>query len=99
MNIIISKSTKPLKKYVATITNDGMIKDIYFGDSRYQSYETHNDDRRKNNYIKRHAKRENWEDPLTSGFWAANLLWNKKTLQESIDDINKRFTHINVTLK
>ena len=33
----------------------------------------------------------------TSGFWATNLLWDKKTLTESIDDVNKRF-NINVKL-
>ena len=98
MNIIISKSPKPLKKYVATITNDGIIKDVYFGAAGFQDYTIHKDDERKQRYIRRHEKREKWDDPLTAGFWSRWLLWNKKTLEESIDDINERF-NINARLK
>ena len=54
MNIIISKSPKPSKTYVATVNGE---KDVYFGDSRYQLYETHHNDIHKQNYIKRHEKR------------------------------------------
>jgi hypothetical protein len=99
MNIIISKSPKLSKKYVASVTDGGIIKDVYFGQAGASDYTIHNDDERKQRYLNRHRKRENWEDPLTSGFWAANLLWNKKTLQESIDDINERFKNIHVRLK
>ena len=58
----------------------------------------HKDDERKQRYIKHHEKRETWDDPLTAGFWSRSLLWNKNTLQESIDDINKRF-NLNARLK
>lgn len=71
---------------------------IYFGDSRYQSYETHNDDKRTNNYIKRHIQNENWNNPLTQGFWSRGLLWNEKTIIESITDINERFPNIHAML-
>lgn len=98
MNIIISPSPKPLKKYVATITYDGMIKDIYFGQADASDYTIHKDDERKERYIKRHKKRENWEDYMTAGFWSRWLLWNKKTLEESINDINERF-NLNARLK
>ena len=96
MNIIISKSPKPLKKFVATINGE---KDIYFGAAGFKDYTIHQDDERKERYIKRHAKRENWEDPLTSGFWSRWVLWSKKTIEESIDDINKRFPKLHVRLK
>ena len=99
MTIIISKSPKLSKKYVATITNDGIIKDIYFGAAGFQDYTIHKDDERKERYIKRHAKRENWDNPLTSGFYSRWVLWNKKTIEESIDDINKRFPKLHVRLK
>lgn len=94
MHVIISKSPNPLKKYVATITNDGIIKNVYFGAAGMSDYTIHKDDDRKQRYLNRHRKRENWSDPYTAGFWSRWLLWNKKTLKESIDDINERFNII-----
>ena len=35
-------------------------------------------------------KNEKWDDPTTSGFWSKHLLWNKKSLKDSMHDINKR---------
>ncbi len=96
MNTIISKSPKLSNTYVATIDGE---KDIYFGAAGFQDYTIHQDEERKERYIQRHAKRENWEDPLTSGFYSRWVLWNKKTIEESIDDINKRFPKLHVTLK
>ena len=34
----------------------------------------------------------------TAGFWSANVLWNKPTLQASVADINKTYKHINVKM-
>jgi hypothetical protein len=43
-------------------------------------------------YIARHAKMgEDWNDPLTPGFWSRWLLWEKPTIQESLKFIKKRF--------
>ena len=96
MNITISKTSKPLKKFVATINGE---RDIYFGSTPHSDYTIHQDDERKERYLNRHRKCENWDDPLTSGFYSRRLLWNKTTLEESIDDINKRFPNINVKFK
>lgn len=65
-------------------------KCISFGDRRYGNYTTHKDTKRKQNYIRRHKKRENWGDMASAGFWAKNLLWNKPTLSASIRDVEKR---------
>ena len=35
----------------------------------------------------------------TAGFYSKHVLWNKPTLKESIDDINKRFKDLNVKMK
>ena len=43
-------------------------------------------------------KNEKWDDPTTSGFYARWVLWHKKTIEESIADINKRF-NLDVKLK
>lgn len=64
---------------------------IHFGDFHYEDYTQHHDDKRKANYIARHQAREDWTNPLTAGFWSRWLLWNKRTLLESLEDIHRRF--------
>ena len=48
---------------------------------------------KRQNYIARHRVRENWNKSgiHTAGFWSRWILWNKPTLQESINDVEKRF--------
>ena len=88
MIILLSKSDKPDKKYSVLVVNNKMI---YFGDAAYQDYTQHNDLHRKELYLTRHASREDWNDPLTAGFWSRWLLWNKKTISKSVKYIEKRF--------
>jgi hypothetical protein len=101
MNVIIQKSSKPDKKYDAII--DGK-KTVSFGGVKkngepYSDFTKHKDEKRKQRYINRHEKNENFNDPMTSGFWAYRILWNKPTLADSIKDVNKRFRNLNVKLK
>lgn len=69
-----------------------IIKDlkIHFGDSRYEDYTTHQDDDRKRLYLLRTAKQP-YKDIRSPSFWSKNLLWNKKSLTESIDDIEGKY--------
>lgn len=78
------------KKYYI-ITNDG--NKVYFGAAGYSDYTKHKDDKRKKAYIVRHRKNEDWGKSgiNTAGFWSRWLLWNKKTINESYEDIKKRF--------
>ena len=69
---------------------------IHFGAKGYEDFTTHKDTKRKANYLARHSN-ENWNDPMTAGFWARWLLWNKPSLKASVDDVNKRFKSIHVT--
>ena len=94
--IIISKSKNKDKKYSAVI--DGK-KTIHFGAAGMSDFTKHKDPERKQRYLNRHKKNENWSDPTTAGFYATNILWNKPTLTESIKDTNKRFKNINIKLK
>ena len=73
------------------ITSSG--KKIRFGAKGYEDYTTHGDDIRKQNYIARHQKREDWTKSGldTKGFWSFWLLWNKPSIQESYEDIKQRF--------
>ena len=94
--IIITKSANKNKKFDARI--DGK-KTVSFGAAGMSDYRIHKDPERKQRYLKRHSKNEDWSDHTTAGFMSKNLLWNKKTLTESIQDTNKRFKNINIKLK
>ena len=94
--IVISKSSNKNKKYDARI--DGK-KTISFGSAGMSDFTKHKDDERKQRYLDRHRKNENWADYNTAGFYAKNLLWNKKTLSESIKDTNTRFKNLKIKLK
>jgi hypothetical protein len=94
--IIITKSANKNKKYDARI--DGK-KTISFGSAGMSDYRIHKDDERKQRYLDRHKKNENWSDPKTAGFMSRWLLWNKPTLTESIKDTNNRFKDINIKYK
>lgn len=66
-------------------------KAIHFGSSNHENLLIHKDPLRKERYINRHRKNEDWDDPNTPAFWAKHLLWNKTTLLESIADIKKNY--------
>jgi hypothetical protein len=56
-------------------------------------YTIHKDPERKERYINRHMKREDWTKSgmKTSGFYSRWLLWNLPSLSASIKDTQKRF--------
>ena len=74
-------------------------KTIHFGAKKYSDFTIHKDEERKQRYLNRHKKNENWNDPLTASFYATNILWNKPTITESIRDTNRRFKHINIKMR
>lgn len=64
---------------------------IHFGAKGYSDYTIHNNPIKKINYIARHKPNEDWSNPKTAGFWSRWILWNKKTLAKSVEDVKKRF--------
>ena len=88
---ILSHSDNSSKKYKVIVQDEDRKKTIHFGASGYEDYTIHKDDERKERYIGRHEKNENWNDPFTAGFWSRWLLWNKKTIKQSMGDIHRRF--------
>ena len=84
------KSDKPNKKYYI-ITNDN--KKVYFGATGYSDFTIHKDETRKQRYINRHKKNENWTKSgiNTAGFWSRWILWHLPTIKESYNDIKRRF--------
>ena len=56
---------------------------------------------RKEAYLARHKKNEDWGAPgaKSAGFYNKRALWNEPILKASIYDISKRFKHLNVKMK
>ena len=96
MKIVISPSDKPNKKFEARI--DGR-KSIHFGNKGMSDFTIHKDPERKERYLQRHAKNEDWDNPLTASFYATNTLWNKSTIAESIRDTNRRCPDLHIVCK
>ena len=46
----------------------------------------HNNEDRKKLYLDRHRKRENWNDFMSAGSLSRWILWNKTTLESSINE-------------
>lgn len=86
---ILQKSYLPSKKF--QVINVGTGKTIHFGAKGYSDFILSKDERKRENYILRHKVRENWNDLSKAGTWSRYLLWNKPTLKESIDDMEKLF--------
>ena len=96
MQIVISRSAKPDKKFEARI--DGR-KSIHVGAHGASDFTVHKDPERRQRDLQRHSKNEDWNNPLTAGFYATNILWNKPTITESIRDTNRRFKNLNIIYK
>ena len=90
MEVVIPKSKKPDKKYDARING---TKIVSFGQKGASDYTRHKDTDRKDRYIDIHKKNEGWikSGAKAAGFYSKHVLWNKPTLQSSIDTINKKF--------
>jgi hypothetical protein len=81
-------SDNPKKKFY--IINDQNQK-VYFGDSRYEDFTTHKDEERKQRYIARHKKNENFYDINSPSFWSRFYLWEKPTKKEAYENIKKKY--------
>jgi hypothetical protein len=93
MNIILKKSTRQGKKWMAIITSKNSQRTVHFGAEGYEDYTMHHDMSRKQKYIQRHTARENWNlsGIYTAGFWSRWLLWNCTSINKSIKYIEKKF--------
>ena len=91
LNIV--QATSNNKKYNAVITKDDKtIKIIPFGDNRYEDFTQHHNKRRRELYILRHEKNENWNDPETAGALSRYILWgNSKKIDTNIKEFKKKF--------
>lgn len=97
MEVLIKPSKNKNKKFDAII--DGKKK-ISFGASGYSDYTRHKDPERKEQYINRHKKNENWgRDGVDSAGWLSRfILWEKPTLKGAIDNANKKYADVKFKL-
>tara|TARA_R110001599_G_scaffold120501_3_gene291574 strand:+ start:6729 stop:7034 length:306 start_codon:yes stop_codon:yes gene_type:complete len=96
IQVSITKSTNPKKKYTAVFSHhvEGKLKKIkttHFGSGGMSDYTIHKDKARKELYLKRHAKREDWNKYMTAGSLSRYILWNKPSFNQSVTDYKKKF--------
>jgi hypothetical protein len=89
------KADAPYKwKVVLKDESSGRERTVRFGRQPYEDYTIHKDEVRKERYLSRHQKREDWTKSgiFTAGFWSRWLLWNKPTIRGSLKDVRERFS-------
>lgn len=91
--MVIKKSNKEGKKYMAVFTyDDGKTKTTYFGQSGASDYLIHKDKERRSRYLNRHRKKENWNNYESAGALSRWILWgNSTSLRENIKQYKSRF--------
>lgn len=97
--LYFGKSNRFLKKYMVVVQYGNHHKTIHFGQKGYRDYTTMPEDKADNAktlYISRHQRRERWDDPLTSGYWARWVLWNKRDLTASLKDAINKMNALNI---
>jgi hypothetical protein len=95
--ISIKPSTNKEKKLMAQFMVDEKKRTIHFGAKGYFDYTLYYKqnkelaEKKKKAYIARHEKNEDFSDPLSAGSLARWILWNKETVESSINDFKKKF--------
>jgi len=96
IEIKICDSNIKNKRLKAVLHKDSKkIKTMHFGSHLKQTYIDHGDLTRKKRYIQRHVNDK--LDEISPGSLSMYLLWNKKTLIQSIKDYEKRF-NVKITI-
>lgn len=93
MFVEIKKSNLKNKKWTA-VFYDGdhkKVKTTHFGDNRYNDYTQHHDNMRKQAYIDRHQKNEDWTDYMSAGTLSKHLLWTHKDFNKALSEYLKTF--------
>jgi hypothetical protein len=86
----IEKSTRAGKRFMATYANG---KVVHFGQAGGQTYIDHGDKAKREAYLVRHKKRENWNDPYSPGALSRWLLWGDSVnLMDNIASFKRRFS-------
>ncbi len=90
--ISLRQSDRKNKKWEVIVEDGEKFHTIHFGDTRYEDYTQHGDAERRERYLNRHKSREDWENPLTAGFWSRWLLWgNSRDLMTNLRFVKRNF--------
>jgi hypothetical protein len=87
----ILKSRDGTHKYTASFQLEDGIKKVSFGAVGYDDFLLTNDNKKKQAYLRRHRKREDWNNPLSAGALSRWILWNKPNFLESVNSFIKKF--------
>jgi hypothetical protein len=88
MKVEIVPATDGKHKWVAVFDN---TKQVPFGAHGMSDYTIHKNRLRRARYLQRHEANEDWDNPVTAGALSRWILWNKPSLQESIQDFKRKF--------
>ena len=93
VKIIVRKSTKAGKKYMAIFTRDnGRTKTTHFGSAGMDDYTIKKDKAQRKRYRDRHQKDLSTGDYMRAGFLSYYLLWGESTsMRENLKSYKKRF--------
>lgn len=81
-----------IHKFQAIFEEDGRERTVKFGAYGMSDYLHHKDKVRRQRYLDRHEKNENWSKPDTAGALSRFILWGPTTsLLQNIQLYRKRF--------
>ncbi len=91
--MVVKRSTKPDKKYMAIFTKDnGRTKTTHFGQRGATDYLLSKDKERRSRYRQRHKKDLKTKDATRAGYLSYYLLWGDSTsLRSNIQSYKRRF--------
>ena len=91
IKMIIKPSTRQNKRLQATFKNG---KTVHFGLKGGDTYIDHGDKQKRENYLKRHIKNEDWNNPYSAGALSKFLLWGDYiTLEKNYNYFMKKFNN------
>jgi len=87
VSLLVARKSGARLKVVKFGAKDMMDYTLYYKKDGKEVADTHRDA-----YIKRHSGMgEDWNNPLTAGFWSRWLLWEKPTISEALRNIFAKY--------
>ena len=85
---ILEKSNRKGKRFVIIMPDEGHKH--FFGSDVGKTYIDGRTDKEKSAWEARHSTNKNYNNRHSPVYWSKNLLWNKKTLAESVRDMENK---------
>ena len=91
-SMVVKRSDKSGKKYMAVFEIDGRKKTTHFGASGMDDYTKTKDKEQRKRYRQRHKKDLTTGDPTRAGYLSYYILWgNSTSIRDNISTYKKRF--------